>query len=533
MKANEQKLILENLLSATDVYSRCSGILSGEYFDPEYRNPVNFIQDYYKKYSALPDFETINAKYELGLKSRAHALTADVIAYTCNEVEIFCKERAMINAVHSSMDLIEEGKLGEMMEAVKKAFEVSLQRDLGIEQFDNPEKRLRSLLDTEINYPTGIAGLDEHIGGGLAKKQLCLFSANSGVGKSVMLSNLAINYAIGHGFNVVYITLELPEDMIFLRNSYIISGVDAGEWKEKIAAMSSAMTTIRREGAGTIHIKELPGGATANDIRSYLKQYKLDTGDDPDVVCVDYLDMMRPNAGSNKNLAPHEQDKLKSEELYDVIKEVDAIGITASQQNRGALENSAPTQGVIAGGMTKVNTVDVFVSLQMDPVMRARGEMIAHFLKTRSASGVGKSAMLTFDATCLRITDGNGKKPTTAAIMKKRKLKKDAEIAAAEVVEEKFDLPGLETEDKPMPNDRIEKFMDTADKNLGLKLTIGAGSERKAKNVEKLVDDKPVKVAPAKKIVLPEPENQKTNEEIAKEIKEMSPEFLEQYMAAI
>lgn len=530
MKANEQKLIIENLLSAPDVYSRCSGIISGEYFDPEFRNPITFIQEYYAKYSALPDFDILNAKYDLGLKART--LTSDVIAYTCNEVEKFCKERAMINAVHSSLNSIEEGNLGEMMEKVTKAFEISLQRDLGIEMYNDPEARLRSLLVSEINYPCGISSLDNHVGGGFARKQLVLFSANSGVGKSIMLSNLAMNYSIGHGFNVVYITLELPENMIFLRNSYIVSGVDAMDWKDKIAAMSGTLNTLRREGSGTVHIKGLPSGSTANDIRSYLKQYKLDTGLDPDVLCVDYLDMMKPNAGANKQLAPHEQDKLKSEELYEVVKEVGAIGLTASQQNRGGLENSAPTQGVIAGGMPKVNTVDIYISLQMDPIMRARGEMMAHILKTRSASGVGKSCLLHFDSTCLRITD-SGKKKSVAQVMKEKKKKKDAN-ANLEIVDESFDLPGLESENgQPMSNDRVEKFMDKAEKTIGVKLTVGQSSERKAKNVEKLVEDRPVKVVAPKKIVLPEPHNQKTQAEIEQEIRDISPEALEQYMSAI
>ena len=78
---------------------------------------------------------------------------------------------------------------------------------------------------------------------------------------------------------------------------------------------------------------------------------------------------------------------------------------TASQQNRDAIGNAAPRQDVIAGGYTKVNTVDNVISLYMDEQMRLRGEMRAHFLKTRSADGVGKSAQLFFDTKNLRITD--------------------------------------------------------------------------------------------------------------------------------
>ena len=38
----------------------------------------------------------------------------------------------------------------------------------------------------------------------------------------------------------------------------------------------------------------MSSGATVNDLRSYLKEYEVQTGVKPDCICVDYLDLLMP-----------------------------------------------------------------------------------------------------------------------------------------------------------------------------------------------------------------------------------------------
>lgn len=541
MKSKEQKLILENVLSSGDLYARTAGILSGEYFDPEYRNAVNFIAEYNSKYGGMPDFELINAKFDLDLASQAGRITRDKFKFYCDEIEQFCKERAVTLAVSASLDDLEEGNHGAIMERLKKAMEVSLQKDMGVEMFgEDPELILRRMIENVIYYSTGIKGLDDYLGGGLARGQVTMFSANSGGGKSIMMSNLGVNYAVLHGLNVLYISLELSEDMIFLRNANIISGVDTKEWKEKIASIAAALNTAKKEGAGSFNVKRLVGGATANDIRAYIKQYELENGFLPDVLLVDYLDQMRPNGGT-KNLQPYEQDKQKAEELYEVAVEINCICVTASQQNRDGIANAAPTQAIIAGGLTKINTVDNYVSIYMDPTMRIRGEMNVYFLKTRSSDGVGKTSQLHFDSTCLRITDGNGTHgATVAAIMKKKAQRKKSDQVEVEAATKKTDsvtnesvpLPGLENSDGTLNNPAVEDFIAKTEADLGVKILVSkATEEREVQDVTQLL--KPKKVVAAKKSPLPEPEKVKTKAQITRELADLDPTALEVWNNAV
>lgn len=457
MNSKEQKLIIDNLLSSGEVFARCAGIILSEYFDPEYRKVIQYIKDYTEKYGSAPSFDLVNAKHDLGFAHRK--ITRAEMQSSCDSIEFFCQQQALTQAVLASVDDIESGNFGAMKERINKASMISLQKDMGVDMYENTDEYLLSLIDNDIYYSTGISVFDDNLDGGLARKQLTLFGANSGVGKSVMLSNLGVNYSTGHGMNVVYISLELAEPMIFKRNAFIMTGVSAKSWKEKIGFMGSKIKSLKDDGAGSFRIKRLPTGCCINDVRSYLKQYEIEYGCTPDVIIIDYLDLLSPNEGV-KNMNISEQDKLKAEQLSQLLHDYNAIGLSASQQNREALKTSAPDQSVIAGGMTKVNTVDNFISLYMDAGLRAKGEMMAFFLKTRSSDGVGKMVMLGFDSVCLRIGDlitgGMSKMVENIA---KRKKQVNLDKATGVTLNESIEgLPGMAPEVTPVA--KVDKFID-------------------------------------------------------------------------
>ena len=102
----------------------------------------------------------------------------------------------------------------------------------------------------------------------------------------------------------------------------------------------------------------MPSGSNTNDIRSYVKEFTIQKGVAPDVVLVDYLDLMFP---VNKKISPTDmfiKDKFVSEELRNFAVEQQIVLVTASQLNRGAIEEVEYDQSHIAGGISKINTAD-------------------------------------------------------------------------------------------------------------------------------------------------------------------------------
>lgn len=396
MDGKKQKLLLEYLISSPDVYALCKGIIHTQYFDPEFRTAADFISKYYDEYSTVPNVDQISAETDVSLKK--HVITKDQIDYCSKEVEEFCKRKGLERAIRLSGTLVEEGKYGAIEQLFKDAVTISLNKDLGVNYFESPEQRL--LADITHRYTTGYKPMDDLLGGGFARKEIFLLSANSGGGKSIVMANFAVNL-LQQKLNVLYLTLELSEDLVSRRFDSLITGVPAVLWAQKQREIIHKLR-VEKTKLGNLHVKWMPSGTTPNEIRAYLKELELKFGYVPDVLIVDYLDMMNPNQQVSADNV-FEKDKRSSEQLRDILFDYNMIGITASQQNRSAIEATTLNHSHIAGGISKINTTDVYASIIFTDPMRASGEIGLMFLKTRNSDGVGKQVYLGWNNTTLRV----------------------------------------------------------------------------------------------------------------------------------
>jgi len=401
---NKQKLLIEYLISSNDTYALCSSIVNSAYFDPEFRNAVDFVHNYYDEYHQTPSTEQIEA--ETGAKFEIRDVTSDQLDYTTNEVETFCKRRAMEKAVLDSVPLIEKDEYGKVENLIRDAVTVSLNRNMGTDYFKDPEGRLLRMSETGIKISTGWKSVDDLLYGGVERGQLIVFSANSGGGKSVALANLGLNF-LEQGLNVVYFSFELSEDLIAQRFDTMVSGIHTAEWQFHKDEITQAVLT-EGDKSGHLLVREMHSGTTPNQLRAYLKEYELLYKRTPDLIITDYLDIMSPNEKVSADNV-FEKDKRVSEQIRDIGKDYNAVSASASQQNRGAVDETHIHQGHVAGGISKVNTSDVWISIIANSSQRAEETCAFQFLKTRSSDGEGKIVYLQWTKN-IRIKDLAGQK---------------------------------------------------------------------------------------------------------------------------
>ena len=398
-KSDKQQLLLEYLISSPDTFTLCKSIIKAVYFDPEFRKTIGFIHEYYDEYHAVPSVEQIHA--ETGINLTVHQVTRDKISYCSTEIEKFCKRRAFQQAVVAAPAMMgDDENYGKAYQAITDALTVSLNKNMGVNYFADPRARLEALSHEPARTPTKWNAVDNLLGGGLARTEMILFSANSGGGKSITLANLAVNL-LAQKLNVLYLSFELSEPLITQRFDTMFTGVSTVVWRSHIDDMAVSLDSIAPH-MGNLVVKHMPSGTNANAIRSYLKEFELKYGYIPDLLVVDYLDIM----GANEHVSADnisEKDKRAAEQLRDIGFDYNMFIASASQQNRSAIVASELDQSHIAGGLTKVNTVDVYISILMSPTMRAAGEIGFKFLKTRSSDGVGKTVYLRWDQNWLRI----------------------------------------------------------------------------------------------------------------------------------
>lgn len=400
MDNKKQKLLIEYLMSSSDTFAICQGIVKPSYFDPELQSAVKFIKDYYEQYNTTPDAKQIKA--ETGVEIEPVEVTRDQIEYTTTEIETFCKRRAIEEAVLASPKLIDNNDYGTVEKQIRDAVMVSLHRNLGLRYFDDPEERLKRMLDESPVEPTGWKEVDELLFGGISRKELLLVSANSGGGKSITLANLAFNF-VNRGLNVLYISLELSEDVVAQRFDTMFTGISRRDWKSHVSEITTRIQNAGQNN-GVLDIIQMSSGTKANDILAYLKEYYLHYNMMPDLLILDYLDKMTPNEKIDLGDV-WTKDKLVAEQLRDIGVKYDMFIATASQLNREAVKASHHDHSHIAGGISKINESDTYWSIVMTESMKAAGQIAFTLQKTRNSDGVGKTVYLKWDGQHLRIVD--------------------------------------------------------------------------------------------------------------------------------
>ena len=405
-KSKKQQMIIEYLLSSPDTFTICKTILKSEYFNPEYRSTVKFLQEYHDKYNAIPSTDLVLAETDQEFHKRV--VTKDEIEYCTTEIETFCRRKACEHAVEKASLLLNKNQPDQIESIIKDAVSVSLNKDTGSDYFQNVRSRLERLSKEPQRISTGWKELDEMLGGGLARSELILWSANSGGGKSITLANLAINFVL-QNLNVLYITLELSSDMVEQRFDSMFTGIPTVNWLPNMDKIIDEVTDIGNGDVGILTVHRMPSGTTSNAIRGFLKEFELKHGYIPDLLVVDYLDAM----GANEHVSADnvfEKDKRATEQLRDILIDYKMVGATASQQNRSAIDATDLNQSHIAGGISKVNTSDWYLSIVFNNSMRAMGDIIFLFLKSRSSDAVGKQVLLKWDNARLRILDSEKQK---------------------------------------------------------------------------------------------------------------------------
>jgi len=431
---NIQKLYLEMFLADAETFSRVQNIFDYENFDRKLQPTAKFLKEYVDKQKIMPDLRIVKAETEMDLQDCTD-LPRENYEWLLDEFERFSRHKSLERAILKSADLLEKGDYGPVEKMIREAVQISLARDMGTDYFLDPRTRLLKLKDNNGQVSTGWKAIDQKLYGGFNRGELNIFAGGSGAGKSLFLQNLAVNFA-AVGMNVLYLTFELSEELTSMRIDSMMTGITTRDIFKQIDEVEMKVKIMGKK-SGNIQIKYMPSGKNCNDLRAYLKEYSIRKGVMPDVLLIDYLDLLMP-AGqkiSAENLFI--KDKYVSEELRNLAMEVKALTVTASQLNRSAVEEVEFDHSHISGGLSKIQTADNVIGIFTSRAMRERGRYQIQFMKTRSSSGVGQKVDLAFDPDTLRISDceegeeeynPNGGRSRIAESIKNRStVKQDAE----------------------------------------------------------------------------------------------------------
>jgi len=225
-------------------------VIEPNYFENKYfKILIQMIKEYYKKYESSPSYETL---LQITKSEIQQELAAKIVIDTLKKIQDsplegsnyvqekalkFCKQQELQKVMTKAQKIIDSGEFENydtLEEMVSKALQVG-EVDRGTEDvFHNLDEVLND--DFRHPIPMGIPGIDRLLKGGLAKGEIGVILAPTGVGKSTLLTKIS-NHAFNLGYNVLQIFFEDNPKIIQRKHFTLWTGIapdDLANKKEEV-----------------------------------------------------------------------------------------------------------------------------------------------------------------------------------------------------------------------------------------------------------------------------------------------------------
>ena len=368
-----QLQILNNIILYKDFAASIVDVLEPKYFDNQYFKLImQMTKEYYHKYEHAPSFSTLEQITKSEVSSpMAQKMVLDMITqvvdapedgyqYVQEKALKFCKQQELQKVMSKAQKIIDKGDFesyDHLEEMVREALQVG-EVDTGTaDVFFN----LDEVLDDDFRHPIpiGINGIDNLLKGGLAKGEIGVILAPTGVGKTTVLSKIA-NNAFNLGYNVLQIFFEDNPKIIQRKHFTMWTKIAPDNLSLQREEVLEKVRQIKENAPNRLVLKKLPSDTmTMNQIKNQMRKM-IAEGNKIDLVVVDYIDCIVPD----KNLG----DEWKSEGsvmrgFESMCHELDIAGWTATQGNRSSISSDVVTTDQMGGSIKKAQVGHVIISV--------------------------------------------------------------------------------------------------------------------------------------------------------------------------
>lgn len=368
-----QLQLLNNIILYKDFAASIVDVLEPKYFDNQYFKLImQMTKEYYHKYEHAPSFSTLEQitksevtspmaqKMVLDMINQVNETPNDGYQYVQEKSLKFCKQQELQKVMTKAQKIIDKGDFESydyLEEMVREALQVG-EVDTGTaDVFFN----LDEVLDDDFRHPIpiGIPGIDNLLKGGLAKGEIGVILAPTGVGKTTVLSKIS-NNAFNLGYNVLQIFFEDNPKIIQRKHFTMWTKIAPDNLSLHKEEVLEKVRQIKENAPNRLILKKLPSDTlTMNQIKNQIRKMMAE-GTKIDMVVVDYIDCIVPD----KNLG----DEWKSEGsvmrgFESMCHELDIAGWTATQGNRSSISSEVVTTDQMGGSIKKAQVGHVIISV--------------------------------------------------------------------------------------------------------------------------------------------------------------------------
>ena len=370
---NFQIQLLNQIIVDKEFSHTIIDVIENNYFENKYfKIIIQMIREYYIKYDHTPSFETLEqvAKSELQQETAVKVVLdtikkikdapIDGVDFVQEKALKFCKQQELQKVMKKAQKIIDGGEFENydtLEELVREALLVGSKDTSAMDVFSN----LDQVLDDDYRHPIpmGIPGIDRLLKGGLAKGEIGVILAPTGVGKSTLTTKIA-NHAFNLGFNVLQVFFEDNPKVIQRKHFTLWTKIHPDELSDKKEEVMSKVKEIKETMPNELILKKLPSDTrTMLQIKNEVRKMIAD-GTKIDMIILDYIDCVVPD----KNLG----DEWKSEgsvmrAFEAMCHELNIVGWTATQGNRSSISSDVVTTDQMGGSIKKAQVGHVIITV--------------------------------------------------------------------------------------------------------------------------------------------------------------------------
>ena len=367
-----EPILLKKITHNGEFFGKAMPILKKKYFtDIGNQELFHLVQEYYNDYRTIPSLTELVAKVKnvSNAEIRAEVIkslqnintTEEVqnIEFMLDETVSWVKDAMYMEALQIGSDGLMKKDDALKLKAQKimdERAKVSIDSDLGLD-FDDIDAMIEYYSERQTGIRTQHKELNKRLGPGFLPGTLSIILAASGVGKSLMMTDL-ISGMIKKNKNILLVSLEMADKEIMKRvhanamdlpiNSLLDLNKTQGELDKLDRPIVtkdmvlSAYNRMKSEGnCGKFFVKDYPAGSFSPlMLEQLVESYKIEKNIEFDIVFVDYVgimksDLVSPSAGLYSYI------KSIAEETRASAKKMGIPIVSASQLNRCFDPNSS------------------------------------------------------------------------------------------------------------------------------------------------------------------------------------------------
>lgn len=274
-----------------------------------------------------------------------------------------------------------------------------METDFGVQYVSSFEDRYTQQSLSWVETPWKV--VNNVLRGGLRQTKLGVILAAPGVGKSWVLCNLA-THAIKTGKKVIYYSLEMTEQEIGSRVDSMLckKPVQYIEMKANWDKVKKLIEPYRNN----LRIKQfLPNMTKVGEIQNHMNQLILFENFDPDLIIVDYGDILKKESSLNDLYTAYGDTYTNLKRL---AKQYRKAIWTASQGNRGSISSQFVLGDDIAHSLGKLQIADFVFSMSRKQEDKMSNTARFVVVKNRGGrDGNVYNAIVDFDIGSIQIFD--------------------------------------------------------------------------------------------------------------------------------